>query len=198
MRTFVATKNQGKLRELRAIFERSPLQLDTFADYRDVEESADSYEGNASLKALALYEQIRLQGIEAAVLADDSGLEVDALGGRPGVYSARYGGTHISWPQRRALLLAELGDIPAEERSARFVSALAFVDPGGCTLTMRGIVEGRITEREAGEHGFGYDAVFWYPPRSCTFAQLDPVEKNRASHRQRAADALLTALRDDG
>jgi XTP/dITP diphosphohydrolase len=197
MRTFVATKNAGKLREMRAIFERSPLQLETFADYRDVEETSDSYEGNASLKALALYQQLRAADIEAAVLADDSGLEVDELGGRPGIYSARYGG-EISWPQRRALLLDELGDIPAERRGARFVSALALVEPNGRTRTVRGTVEGRITEREAGEHGFGYDPVFWYPPRSCTFAQLDPGEKNRASHRHRAADALLTALRANG
>jgi XTP/dITP diphosphohydrolase len=198
MRTFVATKNAGKLREMRAIFERSPLQLETFADYRDVEETSDSYEGNASLKALALYEQLRAAGIEAAVLADDSGLEVDALGNRPGIYSARYGGEDIAWTQRRALLLAELAGVAPERRGARFVSALAFVEPRGRVRSARGIVEGQITESEVGEHGFGYDPLFWYPPRSCTFAQLDPVEKNRVSHRQRAADALLESLHDDG
>jgi len=198
MRTFVATKNAGKLREMRAIFERSPLQLETFADYRDVEETSDSYEGNASLKALALYEQLRAAGIEAAVLADDSGLEVDALGNRPGIYSARYGGEDIAWTQRRALLLAELAGVAPERRGARFVSALAFVEPHGRVRSARGIVEGQITESEVGEHGFGYDPLFWYPPRSCTFAQLDPVEKNRVSHRQRAADALLESLHDDG
>ncbi|MEO7201607.1 MAG: RdgB/HAM1 family non-canonical purine NTP pyrophosphatase [Candidatus Tumulicola sp.] len=198
MRTFVATKNAGKLREMRAIFEGSPLQLETFAHYRDVEETSGSYEGNASLKALALYQQLRAAGIEAAVLADDSGLEVEALGGRPGIYSARYGGESLTWPNRRALLLDELADVQAEQRGARFVSALALVEPDGRARTARGIVEGRITEREAGEHGFGYDPVFWYPPRSCTFGQLDPGEKNRVSHRQRAADALLASLCDDG
>jgi XTP/dITP diphosphohydrolase len=198
MRTFVATKNAGKLREMRAIFERSALRLETFAEYRDVEETADSYEGNAGLKALALHEQLRAAGIEAAVLADDSGLEVDALGGRPGIYSARYGGENITWPQRRALLLDELAGVSPERRGARFVSALAFVEPHGRPWSARGTVEGRITEREAGEHGFGYDPLFWYPPLSCTFAQLDPGEKNRVSHRQRAADALLASLRDDG
>ncbi len=198
MRTFVATKNAGKLREMRAIFEGSPLQLETFADYRDVEETSNSYEGNASLKAFALYQQLRAAGIEAAVLADDSGLEVDALGGRPGIYSARYGGENVTWPHRRALLLDELTGVVPELRGARFVSALALVVPDGGARTARGIVEGRITEREAGEHGFGYDPVFWYPPRSCTFAQLEPGEKNRMSHRQRAADALLASLRHDG
>jgi XTP/dITP diphosphohydrolase len=198
MRTFVATKNAGKLREMRAIFEGSPLQLETFVDYRDVEETSDSYEGNASLKALALYEQLRAAGIEAAVLADDSGLEVDALGGRPGIYSARYGGENLTWPNRRALLLDELADVVPEGRGARFVSALALVEPHGRARTVRGIVEGRITEHEAGEHGFGYDPLFWYPPRSRTFAQLDPGDKNRVSHRQRAADALLASLRDSG
>ncbi|HEY1680868.1 MAG TPA: RdgB/HAM1 family non-canonical purine NTP pyrophosphatase [Candidatus Tumulicola sp.] len=198
MRTFVATKNAGKLREMRAIFERSPLRLETFAEYRDVEETSDSFEGNATLKALALHEQLRGAGIEAAVLADDSGLEVNALGGRPGIHSARYGGENITWPQRRLLLLDELTGVSPERRGARFVSALAFVEPHGRLRSARGTVEGRITEREAGEHGFGYDPLFWYPPRSCTFAQLDPGEKNRVSHRQRAADALLASLRDDG
>jgi XTP/dITP diphosphohydrolase len=194
LRTFVATKNLGKLREMRAIFAGSMLELETYARYCDVEETADTYEGNASLKASALHQQLRAAGIDAAVLADDSGLEVAALDGRPGIYSARYGGLDLAWPARRALLLQELEDVGPERRQARFVSALAFVDPSGESRTVRGTVEGTISLVEAGEGGFGYDPLFYYPLRDCTFAQLRPDEKNAISHRQRAAEQLLETL----
>lgn len=170
------------------------LELETYARYCDVEETADTYEGNASLKASALHQQLRAAGIDAAVLADDSGLEVAALDGRPGIYSARYGGLDLAWPARRALLLQELEDVGPERRQARFVSALAFVDPSGESRTVRGTVEGTISLVEAGEGGFGYDPLFYYPLRDCTFAQLRPDEKNAISHRQRAAEQLLETL----
>jgi XTP/dITP diphosphohydrolase len=194
LRTFVATKNLGKLREMREIFAGSILELETYAPYRDVEETADTYEENASLKASALYQQLRAAGIDAAVLADDSGLEVAALDGRPGIHSARYGGLDLAWPARRALLLHELGGVGPERRQARFVSALAFVDHSGELRTVRGTVEGTITFSEAGEGGFGYDPLFYYPLRNCTFAQLEAGEKNAVSHRQRAAERLLETL----
>ena len=194
MRTFVATKNLGKLREIREIFAGSMLELETYARYRDVEETADTYEGNASLKASALYQQLRAEGIDAAVLADDSGLEVAALDGRPGVHSARYGGLDLAWPARRMLLLHELEGVGPERRQARFVSALAFLDPSGELRTVRGTVEGTISLAEAGEGGFGYDPLFYFPPRGCTFAQLEPSEKNSISHRQHAAERLLETL----
>jgi XTP/dITP diphosphohydrolase len=194
LRTFVATKNLGKLREMREIFAGSMLELETYARYRDVEETADTYEGNASLKASALYQQLRAEGIDAAVLADDSGLEVAALGGRPGIHSARYGGLDLAWPARRVLLLHELEGVGPERRQARFVSALAFLDPSGELRTVRGTVEGTISLAEAGEGGFGYDPLFYFPPRGCTFAQLEPSEKNSISHRQHAAQRLLETL----
>jgi XTP/dITP diphosphohydrolase len=194
MRTFVATKNQGKLREIREIFAGSPLRLETYDGYRDVEETSDTYEGNAALKAVALHEQLRAAGIEACVLADDSGLEVAALGGRPGIYSARYGGADIDWPERRALLLRELESVEIDRRQARFVSALVFVDSNGTATTVRGTVDGVIAAGESGDRGFGYDPLFYYPPRACTFAQLEEEAKNSVSHRQRAAEALLQAL----
>jgi XTP/dITP diphosphohydrolase len=194
MRTFVATKNPGKLREIREIFAGSQLQLETYDGYRDVEETSHTYEGNATLKALALHEQLRGAGIDACVLADDSGLEVEVLGGRPGIYSARYGGLDIGWSERRALLLRELADVATDRRQARFVSALAFVDLQGALTAVRGTVEGTIATVESGYHGFGYDSIFYYAPRDRTFAQLEPRVKNSISHRQRAADALLRAL----
>jgi XTP/dITP diphosphohydrolase len=129
------------------------------------------------------------------VLADDSGLEVDALGGRPGVLSARYGGSEIPWPQRRALLLSELAAVPEGGRTARFVCVLALIFPGGDLLTPTGAVEGFIAASERGSGGFGYDPLFFFPPGGGTFAQLSQEEKNRVSHRRRAAEQLLAAVR---
>jgi XTP/dITP diphosphohydrolase len=196
LRTFVATKNRGKLREMREIFAGSTLELETYESYRDVDETADTYEGNASLKAAALHEQLRAVGIHAAVLADDSGLEVAALDGRPGIYSARYGAIDLEWSRRRALLLRELEGVEPDRRQARFVSALAFVSGAGELRVVRGTVEGTIALAEAGERGFGYDPIFYYPPKDRTFAQLAPDEKNAISHRQHAAERLLAVLQE--
>ncbi|MEO6834458.1 MAG: RdgB/HAM1 family non-canonical purine NTP pyrophosphatase [Candidatus Tumulicola sp.] len=198
MKTYVATKNAGKLAELRAILAGSALELHAHPEYAGAIEDANDYLGNALLKARALARQLTAAGISAAVLADDSGLEVDALGGRPGVYSARYAGAAATWTQRRAALLAELRGVPEAERGGRFVSAVALILPGGEELTARGSAGGRIAEEERGSEGFGYDPLFFYPPRGCTFAQLGAEEKNAVSHRRRAADALLAALRERG
>ena len=197
MKTYVATKNAGKLDELRAIFAGSPLELHTWDAYADVDETADSYAGNALLKAEALAAQLRRAGIEARVLADDSGLEVAALDGRPGIYSARYAGAEASWARRRALLLEELRSVPPDGRQARFVCTMAFVGPALKAATASGTVAGRITEEERGSGGFGYDPLFYYPPLGCTFAELDPKVKNAVSHRHEAAQALLATLHAD-
>lgn len=195
MKVYVATKNAGKLDELRAIFAGSPLKLYTFDAYADVDETADSYAGNALLKARALAAQLRTAGIDAPVIADDSGLEVAALGGRPGIYSARYAGADASWGQRRALLLEELGGVPEARRGARFVCTMAFVGGSGAETTVRGTVDGCMTEEERGSGGFGYDPLFYYAPLGCTFAELDPAVKNAVSHRGTAARSMLEALR---
>jgi XTP/dITP diphosphohydrolase len=195
VRTFVATKNEGKLAELQAIFQDSHLRLETYDAYAGVEEGATSYMENALLKANALRSQLLEAGIDAAVLADDSGLEVDALGGRPGVLSARYAGKEVTWPARRAALLAELEQTPDVERGAHFVALMAFLMPDGEEIIAEGIVDGRITREERGEGGFGYDPIFYYPPARRTFAEMPWEQKNRLSHRRRAADALLEALR---
>lgn len=195
MKVYVATKNAGKLGELRAIFAGSPLELHAYDGYGDVVEDAGSYAGNALLKARALARLLRDTRVVAGTIGDDSGLEVAALDGRPGVYSARYGGLDASWPQRRARLLDELRGVAEPERDARFVSALAFVDPSGEEVAAFGTVSGRIAEMERGSGGFGYDPVFFYPPRGRTFAELDPDVKNGVSHRRAAANALLAALR---
>jgi XTP/dITP diphosphohydrolase len=198
MKTYVATKNQGKLVEMQAIFGGSPLELQTYPDYADVIEGESSYVDNALLKARALSQQLRDAGIAAAVLADDSGIEVEAMGNRPGVLSARYAGEDASWEQRLALMLGELRDTPEELRDGRFVCVMALVLPGGEELTGKGIVEGIIAHAAHGSAGFGYDPIFFYPPRGCTFAELSAQEKNQVSHRRRAAGALLASLQSRG
>lgn len=196
MKTFVATKNLGKLEEMKAIFAGSELELDTYPLYAEAPENEDNYAGNAESKAKALYAQLREAGVRGAVLSDDSGIEVAALGGRPGVLSARYGGKEITWPQRREKLLAEMQRVPDGERAAKFCCAMLLILEDGKQFAGYGEVEGAITREEGGRFGFGYDPVFFYPPAGKTFAQIPEDEKNRISHRFRAAQALLAALRE--
>ncbi len=179
---------------MRAIFHASPLELELYPGYVDVEEGAASYVENALLKARALQAQLRAAGVTAAVLADDSGLEVEALDNRPGVLSARYAGEDATWAERRAELLRELDGVHHVERVAHFVCVMALLLPSGEELIGEGVVDGYVTTEEHGEHGFGYDPIFFYPPSERTFAELPTARKNRLSHRARAAQALLDAL----
>ena len=185
----------GKLEELRAIFAGSELELDTYPLYAEAREDEDNYAGNALSKACALHAQLREAGVHGAVMADDSGIEVAALAGRPGVLSARYGGKDATWPQRRELLLEELAAVPLPERAAKFCCAMVLMFEDGTQFAGYGEIEGVVTGEECGAGGFGYDPVFYYPPKDATFAQLGAGEKNALSHRRRAADALLEALR---
>jgi len=194
----VASKNEGKLRELRELFAGSIVEVDTYAGYGDVAEVSSSYIGNAMLKARALHAQLAAAEVEAAVLADDSGLEVDALHGRPGVFSARYAGADSTWERRRAALLEELENVPETERTARFVCVMALIAPNGEPHVAIGTVEGRIAARARGDGGFGYDPIFFYPQRNRTFGELTADEKNAVSHRRRAADALMASLHPHG
>ncbi len=193
-RVYVATKNAGKMRELREIFAGTPFSLETYAEYADVVEGETSYAENASLKARALRAQLAAAGIAAAVLGDDSGLEIRALGNRPGVLSARYGGANATWSERRRGLIGEVGAVGSPDRSARFVCALHFIDAGGRETATLETIEGEISPDERGEAGFSYDPIFLLPARGVTFAELSAEEKNRISHRARAAAALLAAL----
>ncbi len=199
MTIFVATKNAGKLRELEALFAGTPFELATFDAYEDPIEADTSYADNAALKARALHAQLRQAGVTANVLADDSGLEVSALGGRPGVLTAYYGGPGLSWGERRRALLDELaGHGDGADRRARFVCALHFIDVAGRELPTMGTVDGEIATEECGELGFSFDPVFFYSPAGRTFAELTPDAKNVVSHRAAAAAALLKALQPHG
>jgi XTP/dITP diphosphohydrolase len=187
MELLIATGNPGKVREYDELLAGLPLTCVGPADLGitlDVEESGGTYQENAALKALAFS---RASG--QLTLADDSGLEVDALDGRPGVRSARYGGPGMGDADRWKLLLRELEGVPREERTARFRCVIALATPDGTVTTAEGSCEGVIAFEAAGAHGFGYDPVFYLPDRRCTMAQLPAEVKNRISHRGRAAQA---------
>ncbi len=189
----VATRNPGKVAEYRRLLADLPIQLVTLDELgvtQEVEETEPTFAGNAVLKARS-YAQIT--GLWT--WADDSGLEVDALGGRPGVLSARYAGPDATDEARWRKLLEELADAPPEKRTARFRCVVAIALPDGRVFTREGSVEGRIAERPRGSQGFGYDPVFYLPELDATMAELPPEVKNRISHRARAAQAAKEVLR---
>jgi XTP/dITP diphosphohydrolase len=187
----LATGNPNKVEELAALLDGQDLRLRTtseFPDEPDIVEDGDTYEANAVIKAR---EWARRAGMPT--LADDSGLEVDALDGRPGIHSNRYASDN---DRRIAGILRELEGVETARRSARFVCAMALAWPDGRVDMRRGVCEGRIGFEPAGEGGFGYDPIFLLPDRGLTMAQIDAGEKNRISHRARAVRAILPLLRE--
>jgi XTP/dITP diphosphohydrolase len=188
----IATHNQGKLREFRQLLRDLDLEvtdLDAAGITHDVEETGVTFAENAILKARAYAEMSGL-----LTWSDDSGLEVDALDGRPGVYSARYGGAELSPRDRYLLLLDELRGHPRQRWSARFRCVVALALPTGEVHTVQDTLEGVITDRPAGEHGFGYDPIFYLPDYRMTLAELSPEIKNQISHRGKAARAAKVML----
>lgn len=184
MQLVLATRNRHKKQELVALLQDlniAILSLDDFPDAPEVVEDGETCEANAMKKAV---ETARYTGLPA--VADDTGLEVDALGGRPGAFAARYAGEHASYEDNCRKLLQELRAVPSEKRGARFVTVAAIALPTGKTLSVKGVLEGSIAEEAVGSHGFGYDPVFLVPEYHQTLAQLPPEVKNRISHRARA------------
>jgi XTP/dITP diphosphohydrolase len=181
----IATRNQGKVREIESILDGSGWSFSSLQSFPGVdtpEESGATYADNAILKA-----RFYALATGMCALADDSGLEVEALGGAPGVYSARYAGENASDADRRALLLSELAKIPNVNRRARFVSAVAISDERGSVLNVsEGICEGTIILSPRGDGGFGYDPLFVPDAYTQTFAELSEDIKNHISHRARA------------
>jgi XTP/dITP diphosphohydrolase len=192
-RLVVASANEGKLREFRALLAGLPFDPVSQSALGVVapEETGSTFMSNALLKARHAAAQTG-----AAAIADDSGLEVDALGGAPGIYSARYAGAGAGDAANNAKLLAALQGLPLSERRARYRCALAYVegpqDPS--PLTAEGVWEGYILDAPRGSGGFGYDPYFWLPELELTAAELDPVEKNRRSHRGAALRSLREQL----
>src|SRR3984957_4267730 len=200
----VATSNPGKLREFRALLADFPFDIHSLGELgiASPEESGASFLENAMLKArhaAAAAEAAGIGGTPArgvAALADDSGLEVDALGGAPGIYSARYAGEGADDAANNAKLIAALEGVPAERRGARYRCALVLIsgDENADPLVAEGVWEGRILDLPRGDGGFGYDPYFFLADRRQTAAQLDPEEKNRLSHRGIAMRALRDRL----
>ena len=195
MKLVLASKNQHKLIELRTILGQLGLEVVLESDVGvdvDVEETGTTFEENSLLKAQAV---MKASGM--AAIADDSGLEVDALNGEPGVYSARYGGVDTD-EERTALLLKNMADVPDQKRTARFVSVVTCVLPDGKVVAARGTCEGMITYAPAGENGFGYDPVFYVPQLGKTFAHASSEEKNAISHRGDALRKFCEAWKEAG
>jgi len=190
----LATLNPGKVRELRRLLGDLSIELTSLAEIPGATlppETGATYAENAVVKARAAH---RLTGL--AALGDDSGLEVDALGGAPGLHSARFGGPGLDDAGRVALLLERLRAVPAGQRGARFRCVIALVDEDGRERTVEGVAEGEIAPASHGAGGFGYDPVFFYPPLGRTFGELSDSDKERVSHRgiaARAARALLAS-----
>lgn len=195
MKTLIlATDNQDKVHEIREILKDLPIAVLSKAQagmsHIEVVEDAQTLEGNAEIKARSIKEKAP----EAIVLADDTGLYVDALDGAPGVHTARYAGENCSYQDNRRKLLNALKDLPLEERSARFVTCIVIIDEMGILHLAEGVCEGMISEEERGERGFGFDPVFIPKDYDKTFAEMDGQIKNSISHRARALDALLELL----
>jgi XTP/dITP diphosphohydrolase len=194
IKLLVATNNPGKVREYQALLKGLPLTL-TYPVQEgldiEVEETGSTFAQNARLKATAY---ARTSGL--LTLADDSGLEVDALGGEPGTRSARFAGQGASDEDRYRLLLSKLEGVPWQQRTARFRCVIAVARPQGEVHTAQGTCEGVIAFEPRGEHGFGYDPVFYMPEHGQTMAELEPEVKNRISHRARAAEGARRILQE--
>ena len=186
----LATKNHGKAREFAAAFSLAHMELKELTqDFVMPQETGTTFLENALIKA-----RYAAQTLQQVVLADDSGLSVKALGGAPGVHSARYAGEHAADAQNCAKLLQALLEVEDARREARFTTVLALVWPDGREITVTGVCDGYIVSSPTGDGGFGYDPLFYYPPLHKTFAQMSMEEKNQVSHRAQAIHLLLPSF----
>lgn len=188
----IATKNKGKAKDFEQLLEPmgyKVLTLHDVAPHMDVEETGETFEANAILKAEAI-----AQELQATVIADDSGLEIDALDGEPGVYSARYSGDERNDESNIDKVLQKMLQVPDSEKTARFRCVLALASPGKETILFEGTCEGLITDERKGENGFGYDPIFYVPALDKTMAEMKPSEKASVSHRGNAIRELGKAM----
>lgn len=188
----IATNNKGKAKDFEALFSPLGISVLTLSDLEesiDVEETGTTFDENAILKAETVAKLLN-----KTVIADDSGLEIDALGGEPGVYSARYSGPDATDDKNIDKALKALQGVPEAERTARFRCVLAIAGPNVKTVVYNGSCEGVITKERVGENGFGYDPIFYVPEKNCTMAQLSPTEKSAISHRGAALKNLQADL----
>ncbi|WP_310601855.1 XTP/dITP diphosphatase [Anaerosporobacter sp.] len=187
-RIIFATGNEGKMKEVRMILDDLGYEILSLKDIgydKEIIEDGKTFEENALIKAVQIAREMN-----EIVLADDSGLEVDYMDKQPGIYSARFLGEDTSYRVKNQYIIDQLKDAKEEERSARFVCAIACAFPNGKTLTTRATIEGYIGYEERGENGFGYDPIFMVPEFNCTTAELDLEKKNQISHRGKALEAM--------
>jgi XTP/dITP diphosphohydrolase len=188
----IATRNAGKLREIQEILAPLGLKVLSLRDFPEIPEileDGQTFEENAVKKAAAVAHQTG-----RVAIADDSGLTVDALQGRPGVFSSRYAGEDATDADRYRKLLKEMADVPERQRKAAFICAVAVAPPNGKVEVVKGECRGEIALAPKGNHGFGYDPVFYFPEAGKTMAELEPEVKNRISHRARALAKLKQVL----
>lgn len=191
-----ATSNQGKVREIKAILADTNVEVLSLKDadiHADIDENGATFEENALIKARAI---AALTG--KLTLADDSGLEIDYLNKEPGIYSARYMGENTSYDIKNANLIGRLEGVPDEQRTARFVCAVAAALPDGTEHVVRATMEGRVAYEVAGNGGFGYDPLFYLPEWGCTSAELTAEQKNEISHRGKALREMRDLLLKTG
>ena len=184
-RLIFATQNEHKMKEVRAILDGEKYEILSMAEAGydiDVVEDGTTFEENALIKSRTIRDYVK----DAIVLSDDSGLEIDYLNGEPGVYSARYEGRDTPYAIKNQIILNKLEGVPEEDRTARFVCAIAAAFPDGTDKVVRGTIEGMIGYEAAGENGFGYDPIFFVPEYRCTTAEMSPEQKNAISHRGNA------------
>ena len=194
MQLVLATNNRDKIREIKHLLDDLPVTIltrDDFLDFPDPDETGETLIENAVLKAREISTFCDLPA-----LADDSGLEVDALDGAPGVYSSRYAGPDVTYQDNNEKLIRELRDVPTDKRTARFRCVIAIAWNGETVETVEGTAEGRITDDLSGDEGFGYDPVFYYPPADKRFSQMTLEEKNLVSHRGKALQEARTVIID--
>lgn len=185
----IATKNEGKVKDFQLLFHKYNMEVISLLDLNesidDVEETGSTFEENAILKAETIAKKLNIP-----VIADDSGLEIDCLGGRPGVYSARFAGEDKNDKKNIHKVLTEMEQVTDGKRTARFICVLAVAQPGEATITKKGTCEGTITHQSIGTHGFGYDPIFQPEGMTKTMAELSASEKNAISHRGNALKKL--------
>ena len=192
-RFLVASKNKDKIHEIKEILADFPFEIvgmESIGIHTDIIEDADSFEGNALIKASTIQKQVG-----GFVMADDSGLCIDALDGAPGIYSARFCGEDSTYPEKFAKIFEMLKDVPEEKRTAKFVCSIAVVRPDGSEFTVRGEICGVLHEKPMGDGGFGYDPIFYVPEFGMTTAQMTKEQKNSISHRGKASRAMAEKLK---
>ncbi len=188
----IATSNEGKMKEFRAILAHKDVEIMSMKEAGidiEIDENGTTFEENAAIKAKTVCDYSG-----CLCLSDDSGLVIDCLNGEPGIYSARYLGHDTPYEEKNRIITERLKDVPEEKRSARFVCAVAAAFPDGRVMTVKDTMEGRIADAPSGKGGFGYDPIFFFPPKGITSAEMTAEEKNSVSHRGKALRKMAALL----